>query len=417
MSKRIAVVHAYPSRYLLDALAAQDARVVLVGAGAALAGHAAVEAVLEVDLGDAQAVRAAVRAHHDRHPLDALLPVYEGGVPLTAQIAEELGLVGVAPATALASRNKYISQLLWQSLGIATPKTLPLPAPLLDWPDIAEQLGGRAVIKLVDSMNSQGVALVANEDDYRRTVRRLLAMVADGRDADAGRDRNRFAYGRGELKLIAQSFCGGAEVGVDVFLDGADSHVMGIFEKQPSHGPFFAESMSISPTGLGASAEAELGEIAIRAARALGARVGAAHVEIRYDEQGPKVLEAGLRPGGAYTVMAIERMRGVNVYGLLARQFSGAGIGPIAPARGALLYGGIVYPRSGVLGQVRGESVFGELDGVVDVQILNRPGDRVFALPESAQPHFCYYLLEGRDRDSVVERHRRIQSTIGLSIE
>lgn len=416
MTPRIGILHAYPGRYLVDVLAREGGRVVLIGGGGSLRDHPAVEQVLEVDLGNVAAVRSAIRASHADRPFDALLPVYEGGVPLTAQISEELGLIGVSPASAFASRNKYISQLLWQSAGVPTPKTLPLPAPLLDWPDVVEKLDGRAVIKLVDSMNSQGVALVRDEQEYRRTVERLLAMVSAERRVDASTDRNRFAYGRGDLKLIAQSFCAGAEVGVDVFLDGDRSCVLGIFEKQPSQGPFFAESMSISPTGLGPKVETELGELAVRAARALGARIGAAHVEIRYDERGPQVLEAGLRPGGAYTVMAVERMRGVNVHELLARQFTGREVGELRAAHGALLYGGIVYPRSGVLQDVRGASVFDGLDGLIDVQILNKPGDPVFALPESAQPHFCYYLLEGADRDSVIARHRHIQSAIDLSI-
>jgi len=49
--------------------------------------------------------------------------------------------------------------------------------------------------------------------------------------------------------------------------------------------------------------------------------------------------------------------------------------------------------------------------------VLNQPGDRVYAMPESAQPHFAYYLIGGETREEVLEQHRRIQESIKLEIE
>lgn len=414
--KRLGIVHAYPTRYLLDSLATDGWRVVLIGSGAALANHDCVEACVQVPLWDEAALLDAVQAFHRVRPFDALLPVYEGGVALTAALNERLGLPGLRPVSAHASRNKYLAYQLWSAAGVPAPRTIALPSPLHDWPDVVACLGGRAVIKLVDSMNSQGVTRVTCEEEYLAAVTRLLAMTEQAPDLDSDVDRNRFAYGRGDLKLIAQEFCAGAEVGVDLLVDEHEARVLGVFQKEPAFGPCFAEHMSVWPTDLSCEQEAELGELAVRAVRALGVERGAAHVEIRYGESGPRVLEAGLRPGGAYTVMAVERMHGINVYRALAAQLLDEPLPPLRQPEGAMLYGGVVYPRTGRLEQVHGSDVFERVPGLMDVQILNHPGDRVFALPESAQPHYCYYLLHGDSRASVVAEHQRIQAALALEI-
>ena len=60
----------------------------------------------------------------------------------------------------------------------------------------------------------------------------------------------------------------------------------------------------------------ELGGLAIKGVKAMGFSEGVAHVEIRYSEDIPKILEAGLRPGGGYTAQLVERLTGNILYRL-----------------------------------------------------------------------------------------------------
>ncbi|MGP0172646.1 ATP-grasp domain-containing protein [Pseudomonas sp. NCHU5208] len=416
---RVGIIHAYPSRYLIECLAEQGHRIVLIGnAAPELAEHPAVEALLVVPLWSAEALRQAVVEYHNIRPFAALLPVNEGTVVTTAQLCEALGLRGLPPVAALASRNKYLSALLWESQGIAVPKTVAIGDPRLAWPVIEQQLGGRAVLKLVDSMNSQGVIAVTSEAQCCSAVEQLLDMVEQAVDVDAALDRNRFAYGHSSLKLIAQSFCEGAEVSVDVFLlpDG-DDQVLAVLEKAPAPGPYFAESASVWPTSLGEAAEQELGCLAIAAARALGLREGPAHVEIRYADGRPCVLEAGLRPGGGYTVQTVEMLTGHNVYAMQARLSLGQPVLREArPEHGAALFGGVVIERSGTLQRVDGLEVFEGLSALKHLVVLCQPSDQVQAMPRSAQPHYCYYLLGGERREELLDIHRQIQANVRLHI-
>ncbi|WP_416398892.1 ATP-grasp domain-containing protein [Allohahella sp. A8] len=419
MQKRIGIIHAYPSLYLVNSLANAGYRVVLFGNGRDFAVHEGVEAVIDVPLWDVEALDYAVRGFHAERPLDALLPVNEGTAVVTARLCEALGLRGLPVTAAIASRNKYLSYLLWEAQGVSVPPAFPVHDADSACEILDSELDGKGVIKLVDSMNSQGVIAAHSRETCREGVLKLLQMTHQSLDVDLSIDRNRFAYGRSALKLMVQHFCTGVEVSVDVFLmpDG-DDRVLAILEKAPSAGPYFAETASIWPTSLSAEKEAQVSTLAIRAARSLGLHEGPAHVEIRYDHETPTVLEAGLRPGGGYTVQLIERLRKSNVYVAQAQLALGEVIPPLyEPEKQALLFGGIIYRSSGVLSHVDGLDLFETIPELEQLVILNKVGDQVRAMPESAQPHYCYYLLSGSSREKLVEIHNRIQSEVRLEID
>jgi S-sulfo-L-cysteine synthase (3-phospho-L-serine-dependent) len=416
-NNRIGVIHAYPTRYMVDSLRQAGWSPVLIGpASANLQGQLSGLEVLDIELTDSAKLVDAVCELHRRQPLAGLLPVYEGATVLNAQLAGLLRLRGMPLVAALASRNKFLSNQVWHGAGIPVPRTVPLLDLEQGFRVIEQTIGYPAVLKLADSMNSQGVIKVCDRSEYTQAITRLHRLLERPQDFDRNLDRNRWVYGHSEIKVIAQEYCGGAEVGVDVFVNGMESAVLGMFQKAPAHGPCFAESMSVWPTSLGVACEQDLGALAAAAVRALGVSHGMAHVEIRYADDGARVLEAGLRPGGGYTIRAVDKLTGVNTYQLLAALACGEVETPVVQGTGAMLYGGVVYQRSGRLESVTGSEIFSDIPGLLDLQVLNQPGDAVVALPESAQPHYCYYLLHGDDREAVISHHQRIQQRVQVAI-
>lgn len=414
---RICIVHAYPSAALVQALlAARHELVLVVPHELELAPDAGVE-IHRAHLRDDSAVLSTIETAHCANSIDVMLPIYEGSTPVTSLACDRLGLRGNIVAAARASRDKYASFERWAAVGVPTPETVPIT-------DLADSLGAALdtlglpmVLKPSDSMNSQGVCLVHDAASLERAASELLALVSERGDVSE-RDRNRIAYGRAAVPVIAQSYCPGAEVGVDLLYRGEAYCVLGTFEKAVSKGPHFAESMSISPTSLGVPAEQALASLAARAVMALGATEGAAHVEIRLAEDGtPRVLEAGLRPGGGYTADAIEALCGVHPAVELAGLLMGAPL-PVSPTqRGAVLYGGVLHRSTGILRSVTGLETLTSVPGLVKHAILHRPGDYVSAPPNSAQPHYMYYLIHGHGRSEVLRSHGMIQSGLCLETE
>lgn len=417
-NNRVGVIHAYPSAWLINALRDAGWQVVLIGDFPETSRTSlGCEAVVEVPLWDEVALMQKVEAFHQKTPFDMLLPVYEGSTVLTARLSERLGLPCYSAAAAIASRNKWIANQLWAQQDVLVPRTLPLIEMDRAWPLIERYFEGDAVLKLTDSMNSQGVVRVQNQAMCEQAIKQFAAMLQRSRSVAHALDRNRYAYGRSGVQILIQEYCHGPEFGVDVLIHHGHAMPLGVFGKADSNGPCFAETVSAWPTAQGPGTEEAIKAAAVRAALALGASVGCAHVEIRQTSKGPCVIEAGLRPGGAYTVRAAQLLTGVCQYRWLASALVGEPLPSVQAPLGAALYGGVTYARSGVLTGVQGVEVFEQLDGLVDVQMLNRVGDKVYALPSSAQPHFCYYLLHGQTRAQLLERHQRIQQCVQLDIQ
>ena len=412
---RVGIIHAYPSQYIVESLARINVQVVFFSPVRTPFIHEYLEDNIECPLHDWSMVENVVRAYHIVKPLNALLPIYEGTVEITAIIAKKLGLFGADVHCAQASRNKFSSWRCWNKSKLPTPTTLDITSDKDALNTVKGALGFPAILKLADSMNSQGVILVNSDEEFLTAFKQLNKLISTPPELNDQIDRNRNAYARSDVKIIAQEYCNGPEVSVDVLCNDG-YRVVGIFEKATSGGPYFGETMSVYPTSLGSERENELGHLAIQALKSLDYSSGIAHVEIRYSTNGPKILEAGLRPGGAYTVMAIEHLLRINLYIELAKIHLSIALDHVAKVDRAVLYGGIIYQQSGILSRISGMEVFDHVAGKLDVKILNKVNDLVFALPDSAQPHFCYYLLSAATRDEVIAQHQLISSQINIEI-
>lgn len=413
---RVLVLHAYPSGGLLNAIACLGVRVVLAAPPefSSLAGHVAVDRFIEVSLDDPATLRASIMDSVRGLAIDGVPLLNEGTLIECVAIAEALGLPTLNPATAAASRNKLVSYLLWSGAGVRTPRTVPLSTFTDDVGLVERELGFPAVLKITDAMNSQGVVKVDTPQEFAAAKADLQAYCMGG--AGLGPDRNRFAYGRSPTLLIAQAFCDGPEVSVECVLRGNGVQVVGVFEKAGSSGPHFPETKSVSPCSLAPGDVAAAIAEATAALRALGVERGVAHVEVRFHRGLPHVLEAGLRPGGAYTAQAVELLSGFNLIGAAVMASCDRELPRPGPCDGAALFGGVLFPATGTLRAVRGREVFDSIDGLIDLQVLAREGDAVVAPPCSAQPHYCYYLIRGADREEVEARHQRIQEELRLVV-
>lgn len=417
--KVLGMIHPYPSEYLFDSLQQDGWQVALICpqqlAEAAILQHPALIDVSLCDFAQPAAVVSAAITSHQALNWQTVLPVNEGCVTLTAMVAAQLGLAGNSVPAAEASRDKASAYSCFTTANIAHPQSRVVNS-LAQAMAVCDEISYPCILKLADSMNSQGVIRVNNSDEYHSASQHLFSLFAA--DNDFNRDRNVYAYGQHGAKVLIQPFCRDEEIGIDLLYRHGEAVVLGIFEKCPSQGPYFAEMYSVFPSSLDDKTLSAACELAKKALFALGATVGAAHVEIRFDQGKPYVLEVGLRPGGGYTAIACEQLSGINTYRALAALLTGAPLPqPMLPIDAAVLYGGILYQQSGILRQVRGMDYFEQLPGLADLVTLAVPGDRVMTMPHAAQPHYAYYLLTGDKRETLLHSYQQIQQRVSLDIE
>jgi hypothetical protein len=160
-------------------------------------------------------------------------------------------------------------------------------------------------------------------------------------------------------------------------------------------------------------------EAAAGAARALGATVGAAHVELRLTERGPVIIEAALRPGGFLTAEAIHHLTGVHPVAALTRLLMTGELSQIdaLPHGVACLYGAVNCGYEGRIKSICGEHlVRSTVPGLHAFNVLKRPGDRVVPLPLGSDYHIASFMLVGGRREPLEAAAQRIRGCLKVDV-
>jgi hypothetical protein len=167
---------------------------------------------------------------------------------------------------------------------------------------------------------SRGVIRADNERELVAAVERVRRMlgapdVRAMRDPDAG-------------TVLIEGFIPGQEFAVDGVLDQGTLHVLAIFDKpDPLDGPFFEETIYVTPSRAPAADQSAMHEAVAAACRALGLGHGPIHAECRVAAGGVHVLEVAARPIGGLCAGALRFTRHggepISLEELLLRHASG----------------------------------------------------------------------------------------------
>jgi hypothetical protein len=229
-------------------------------------------------------------------------------------------------------------------------------------------------------------------------------------------------------QILIESFVSGPEVAVEGLLTDGVLRTLAIFDKpDPLDGPFFEETICVTPSRHAPAVQAQVEAGVARAARALGLRTGPIHAEVRLAPPGAGagvgvgvgvgagaerlpaavVIEIAARSIGGLCSRTLRFGTGLSLEDLLVRhalQQAGGGqdgvrgLGREGAAAGVMM---IPIPRAGVLGEVRGVPAARALPGIEDVAITIRPGETLVPLPEGAS--YLGFIFARGQSPSVVE--------------
>jgi hypothetical protein len=333
---------------------------------------------------DEPAAVAAVTSAVSGQPPAAVIAVGDRPTILAAEVNAALGLPGNPPAAARASRHKLQARRLLREAGLPVPR---FAAASLD--DDAAALGASVaypvVIKPLALSGSRGVMRADDPDEFAARVARLRALLQAG-DIRGERDPAHDGF-------LVESFVPGAEFAIEGVLTRGSFHALAIFDKpDPLDGPFFEETIYLTPSRQAPAVRERIVETVAAAARALGLRHGPVHAECRVNETGVYVLEVAARPIGGLCARAL-RFTGpsggvgaadatVPLEALLLRHAIGEDVTAYrreARASGVMM---LPIPRRGVLRRVEGIDAARAVSGVDDVRITAKPDALLVPLPE-----------------------------------
>src|SRR6266545_3286445 len=246
--------------------------------------------LLTLDFEQPERAADAVRVFANQYPVHGVVGVDDKTAIVAAAIATRLALKGNPVHAAIAASDKYLQRELLAKAAVPIPRFL-LRSVEDDPAAIAPSLTYPCVLKPVRLSASRGVIRADNPQSFRSARERLLAILAEPETAAACGDRAR--------SYLIEEFIPGYEVALEGLVVNRRLHVLAIFDKpDPLDGPFFEETIYVTPSSVPAGLQSAITDCADRAARALGIVDGPVHAELRYNERGPWLIELAARPIG-----------------------------------------------------------------------------------------------------------------------
>jgi biotin carboxylase len=347
--------------------------------------------VIALDLRSPEEAAARLVAEGRSTPFAAILGTNEQSALVAALASRALGLPCSSPEGALAARDKRRMRALFAEHGVPSPRFRVLPRDA-DPRALVEEQRFPCVVKPPMLTGSQGVIRADTPDELFRAVARVRAIL-DHHTSPAARDPSFH-------DVIVEDYLPGREVAVEALMTDGVLSPLAIFDKPDDlTGPFFEETLYVTPSRLGAAEQRDLLDVTARAARAMGLGHGPIHAELRTHQGRAAMVELAARSIGGLCSRVFQLAAGPLEDLLIAHALGR----PIAPrvASGAAGVMMMPIPRSAVLREVSGLDEARAVPGVDEVTIAARPGEALRALPEGAS--YLGFLFAHGDSPEAVE--------------
>jgi biotin carboxylase len=262
-------------------------------------------ASIGLDFQNHRRAEAQVRDFVAEYPLDAVLAVDDDTTVLAVQIARSLGLPHNPVEAVKAARYKDVMRLALSEVeGVCSPafELIPLDE---DPRRFAERAHYPVVLKPLSLAASRGVIRADNPDQFVAAVREIASILAE---TDLEPDDP------GSRQILVEHFIPGREVALEGLLVDGTLTTLALFDKpDPLDGPYFEETIYVTPSRLPQSAQRAISEAAQSAARALGLSSGPVHAELRLNDAGAWIVEVAARSIGGLCSSTLRFGEGISL--------------------------------------------------------------------------------------------------------
>jgi ATP-grasp domain/L-amino acid ligase C-terminal domain 2 len=356
----------------------------------------------------AYTVMEALRGQH----VNAILALGDRPAAAAAYAARGLGVPYNHTAAVEACRSKQRMKEVFRDAGLRVPwfRSLPIdPAPEPSLLGISYP----CVLKPLSLSASQGVVRANNRDEFLAAATRVQRLL-NSPEILATREPNL------DLMLV-EGYIPGREVAVEGLLTGGALRILAIFDKpDPLEGPYFEETIYVTPSRLPESVQNAIEKCARDAVRALGLSQGPIHAEFRINEDGVWPLEVAPRPIGGLCARSLRfSLEGasepIGLEELLVRhalELPGCNSPRERIASGVMM---IPVPKSGILEGVSGEEAAGSIPGITELTLTARLHDPIAAWPEGSS-YLGFLFARGTTPENVEKSLREAHEKLSFKI-
>jgi hypothetical protein len=365
----------------------------------------------------------AILAASQTRPIHGVMAVGDRPTVIAALVARALGLPAHPPEGVAIARDKQRTRERLRAAGEPVPWFCASRIDV-DPRDLMTRISFPCVIKPVALSASRGVMRADDPEMFRAAFDRLRALLAQ---PEIRAERND-AHDR----VLIEGFIPGREFALEGLLHHGSLEVLALFDKpDPLDGPFFEETIYVTPSAQPERVQACIRDAVARAASAIGLRHGPIHAECRVNDEGVFVLEVAARPIGGLCARALkfqaraerrlhrshEPSRDlISLEELLLRHALGEA--PDAWCREGRASGVMMIPIP-CRGVYRGTSGIDQAqatDGVDEVTVTAKVDQRLVPLPEGAS-YLGFIFAHGESAAAVDQSLRQAHGRLRFRVE
>jgi biotin carboxylase len=344
-------------------------------------------------------------------PIDGVLAVGDRPAVVAAHAARRLGLPFHSPEGTYAAHDKLIARNRLRAAGLPVPdfRSVARDAD----PQTISAIAFPCVLKPRGLSGSRGVIRADDPASFGVAFERIRALLASLPREDHAEDNH---------GILIEAFIPGREFAVEGVMTHGRLWVLAVFEKpEPLDGPFFEETIYVTPPELPEDHVEALTTAVADGARAMGLGHGSIHAECRVNAEGVFIIEIAGRPIGGLCARALRltpghEMEVESLEALLIRHALGEQ--PTAWSREADASGVMMMPvpRRGVFRRLSGVDEARAIRGVTDVIVTARPDQVLVPLPEGAS-YLGFIFARAGSRNEVVKALKSAHSCLRCVIE
>lgn len=309
---------------------------------------------------------------HPEPPVVAVLALDDRGSEIATRASQTLALPHNDPASALAARDKWVMRQALERGGVPIPRFEAIPGDT-DPSTIAHQQRYPVVVKPTLLSGSRGVIRADTPDEFVVAFSRTRRVLErSGMPANA-------------VPILIEQYVAGVEVALEGLLTGGELTTLALFDKpDPLDGPFFEETIYVTPSRLPLDVQSAISTRTAESARAIGLRNGPVHAELRIDQATGNIwmIELAGRSIGGLCGSVLEFGTGISLEEIILRH--AAGIELPSTDRGGEGAGVMMIPipKGGMLREVGGQDEALAVPGVTGIEITAPYNQPIVPLPE-----------------------------------
>jgi biotin carboxylase len=332
-----------------------------------------------------------------QRPVSAVIAVGDKPTLTAALACRTLGLPCSSVEAIAACRNKFAARQLFRKAGLPVPEFSSYPIES-DESRIAREVRYPSVLKPLSLSASQGVIRADSPEEFTKAFRRIARLLKT--------PEIRVAREQTLDQILVEDYIEGQEVALEGMLVKGQLKVLALFDKPDAlDGPFFEESLYITPSRLELEVQEAIHRRCEQAANAVGLLHGPIHAEVRVNSEGVWIIELAARSIGGLCSRTLRFGTGMSLEELIIRQALAMRIPTYRRQKAAAGVMMIPIPKEGFLHEIEGVEDALALRGIQEVAITAKLGQKLVPLPEGAS--YLGFIFATGASPATVERRLR----------